>query len=66
MLSFQALTERDVQKEIAARAKRDDNIVIVNDKIIACYITIVVLIILVLIIVIIVLSMLDSHKYKIF
>lgn len=62
---FQTLTQKEIQKEIIAKARRGENIV-VNDKIIACYVCIVIVIILVLIVVIIVLSMFDSQKYRIF
>ena len=63
--TFQTLTQKEIQKEIIAKARRGESIV-VNDKIIACYVCIVIVIILVLIVVIIVLSMFDSQKYRIF
>ena len=63
------LTRTDVEKEIVARARsrerRRDNIVL-KDRVIGCYIGLVILIILVLVIVIIVLSVLDTNKYKVF
>ena len=60
------LTRTDVEKEIVAwarsRERRRDNIVL-KDRVIGCYIGLVILIILVLVIVIIVLSVLDTNKY---
>ena len=66
----QLITQSDVEKELLARARtRGDGggeHVVLNDRVIACYISVVVVIIAVLILVIVVLSVLDSHQYKIF
>ena len=53
------------KKKICGNSNLGDNIVL-NERIVACYISIVVIIILVLIIVIVVLAILDNQKYKLF
>lgn len=65
----QLITQSDVEKELLARARTrggGGEHVVLNDRVIACYISVVVVIIAVLILVIVVLSVLDSHQYKIF
>ena len=65
----QLITQSDVEKELLARARTrggGGEHVVLNDRVIACYISVVVIIIAVLILVIVVLSVLDNHKYKIF
>ena len=71
LLLFQqpVLTRTDVEKEIVARARsreRRRETLVLKDRVIGCYIALVILVILVLVIVIIVLSLLDNNKYKVF